>query len=300
MQNDDKSKNLAKLINEMAAFGLCDAIGEGISIHDIDFRIIYQNKTSREIFGDHAGEYCYKAYHGTDSPDNDCPQIVTYKDGQSHLVEKRLQTYKGVMDFEILSSPLRDPEGNIIAGIEIWRDITSRKKAETAAHEERGKSEKYLNIADVMLIAINSDEKISLINQKGSMVLGGREEDIVGKNWFDTFIPEKIREDTRGVFRKLMAGEIKSTRYHENPIIPFDGFERIIAWHNTILRDDSGKIIGTLSSGEDITDRKRMEKEIKTRMEELEAFYSIAVGRELKMKELKVEIEKLQNALSKK
>jgi PAS domain S-box-containing protein len=132
------------------------------------------------------------------------------------------------------------------------------------------------------------------------MVLGGREEDIVGKNWFDTFIPEKARENTRGVFRKLMAGEIKSTRYYENPIIPFDGFERIIAWHNTILKDDSGKIIGTLSSGEDITDRKRMEKEIKTRMEELEAFYSIAVGRELKMKELKVEIEKLQNALSKK
>ena len=300
MHQDDKSTNLVKLINEMAGFGLCDAIGEGISIHDIDFRILYQNKTSREIFGNHLGEYCYKAYHGADSPDNDCPQTAAYKDGQSHLAAKRLQTDKGMLDFEILSSPLKDPEGNIIAGIEIWRDITGRKKAEATAHEERGKSGKYLDIADIMIMAIGSDEKISLINQKGSMVLGGKEEDIVGKNWFDTFIPEKIRENTREVFRKLMAGEVKSTRYFENAVVPFDGFERIIAWHNTILKDDSGKITGTLSSGEDITDRKKMEKEIKNRMEELETFYSIAVGRELKMKELKVEIAKLQDALSKK
>ncbi len=187
---------------------------------------------------------------------------------------------------------------NYLVGMGI--DISDLRKTEAIAQKERSKAENYFDIADIMLIVIDSDEKVSLINQKGRMVLGGREEDIVGKNWFETFIPETMRENTRKVFRKLMAGEVKSARYYENLIVPYDGFQRMIAWHNTILKDASGNIVGTLSSGEDITDRKRMEKEIKSRMDELESFYTIAVGRELKMKELKKEIEKLKEDLSKK
>ncbi|MBW2428626.1 MAG: PAS domain S-box protein [Deltaproteobacteria bacterium] len=56
-----------------------------------------------------------------------------------------------------------------------------------------------------------------------------------------------------------MAGEIEPIEYYENPVLTKIGEERIIAWHNTILKDDEGRISGTLSSGEDITEQKRTE-----------------------------------------
>jgi PAS domain S-box-containing protein len=56
-----------------------------------------------------------------------------------------------------------------------------------------------------------------------------------------------------------MAGEVEPIEYYENSVLTKNGEERVIAWHNTILKDDVGNIIGTLSSGEDITERKRAE-----------------------------------------
>jgi two-component system NtrC family sensor kinase len=81
----------------------------------------------------------------------------------------------------------------------------------------------------------------------------------------------------REVFLKLMAGETKIAEYYENPISIRSGDERIIAWHSTIVRDKAGRIIGTLSSGEDITERKRTEAEL-LRSEKLASVGQLAAG----------------------
>jgi len=141
----------------------------------------------------------------------------------------------------------------------ILRDITERKLAEEALREERDKAQKYLDVAEVMFVIIGADQKVPLVNNKCCGTLGYKEEEIIGKNWFDNFIPERIKDEVKTVFQKLMAGEIELTEYFENLILTKSGEERIIAWHNTVLRDKAGNIIGTLSSGEDITERKRME-----------------------------------------
>lgn len=122
---------------------------------------------------------------------------------------------------------------------------------------ERDRTQRYLDIAGVILVALDRQGVITLINQKGCALLGWSEDQLVGKSWFDTCLPARIREKTRAVFAQLMAGQIKESEYYENPILTRDGQERLIAWHNTILRDEAGHITGALSSGEDITERKR-------------------------------------------
>jgi PAS domain S-box-containing protein len=117
----------------------------------------------------------------------------------------------------------------------------------------------YLDLAGVMFVAIDSDQKVTLINQKGCQIIGLTKEEILGKNWFDTFIPEKIRDEIRAGFLDLMRGLIESMEYLENPILLANGEERIISWHNTVLRDEFGRVVGTLSSGEDITERRKAE-----------------------------------------
>ncbi|MFH1032753.1 MAG: PAS domain S-box protein [Chloroflexota bacterium] len=145
------------------------------------------------------------------------------------------------------------------AVVAIRRDISARKEAEAALLRERALANQYLQTAGVIMIALDKSGKVNLSNQKAIEVLGYTEKAIIGKNWFDTFIPDKDRKQVRGVFDKLMTGEVKPVDYFENPVLTKNGEERLIAWHNTLLMDDS-RITGTLSSGEDITESKQTEK----------------------------------------
>jgi len=138
-------------------------------------------------------------------------------------------------------------------------DITERRQVEEALRQERDRAQKLLDIAGVMFVAIDANGEVTLVNQKGRAVLGYGQKEIIGKNWFDNFLPERIKDQTKTVFNSLMAGEIEPIEYVENAVLTKIGEERIIAWHNTILTDNQGNAVGTLSSGEDITERKRAE-----------------------------------------
>jgi len=142
------------------------------------------------------------------------------------------------------------------------RQVVGRKQAEEALHQERNKAQKYLDVAGVMLVAIDANQKVSLINKKGCEILGCKEEEIIGQNWFDKFLPERVRDEVIAAFEKLMAGEIEPVEYFENPVLTRTGGETFIAWHNAVLTDAAGNIVGVLCSGEDITERQLLWKKM--------------------------------------
>jgi len=134
------------------------------------------------------------------------------------------------------------------------------KTASRQSEIERDKAQQYLDTAGVMFVAIDANQKVTLINKKGCEVLGYRQEEILGKNWLENFIPERLREDVTSVFNQLMAGEIEPVEYFENPVLTRSGEERIISWHNTVICDDQSRIVGALGAGVDVTERKRAEE----------------------------------------
>ena len=170
-----------------------------------------------------------------------------------------------------------------------FMDITERKQAEEAALRERDKAQQYLNIAEVILIATDEEDRVNLINRKGCQIMGYKEEEIIGKKWPGDFVPEEAKAFERDLLKQLISGEADHIEY-ESPILTKDGEERMIRWHDTVTRGEKGAIIGTLSSGEDITERKRMEREIQEkngqliRSERLAAIGQLAggVGHELR------------------
>jgi len=162
----------------------------------------------------------------------------------------------------VTTSPLFSSDNEVIGAIENFRDLTKHKGLWGKLREERNKAHLYLNIAGVIIIAINKQGEISLINKKGCDVLGYQEKEIIGKNWYDLCVPEDVREERKELFKKVMAGEQEEAEDYENIILTKSGEERIIAWHNTTLIDEKGQIFGTLSSGEDITKRKQAEEEL--------------------------------------
>jgi PAS domain S-box-containing protein len=144
---------------------------------------------------------------------------------------------------------------------ELEASDAKRRRADEALRKERDRAQRYLDIAEVMLVAINEMGNVALINRKGCKILGYNEEELVGKSWFDTCLPARIREDVRFIFQRLVDGEVEPVEYYENPVQTKSGEERIIAWHNTVVVDEGGDIVGTLSSGQDITERVRSEEE---------------------------------------
>lgn len=106
------------------------AIGEGISIQDRAFRVIYQNEAHKQLVGrDCHGELCFAAYSASAQVCDGCPVVQTFADGLSHLQEKRLVNSDEERYIEIFSYPLRDRHGVVVAGIETVRDVTHRWKA---------------------------------------------------------------------------------------------------------------------------------------------------------------------------
>jgi two-component system cell cycle sensor histidine kinase/response regulator CckA len=143
--------------------------------------------------------------------------------------------------------------------------VQERREAERALMRESNKLRKYLEVAGVIVVVLDRQGQVELINRKGCEVLGFREGEILGKNWLSNFIPERMKTEVQLVFSMLVsdakdAGDAEG--YYENPVLTRGGGERTILWHNSVLRED-GHVIGLLSSGEDITERKLTEKALK-------------------------------------
>ena len=130
-------------------------------------------------------------------------------------------------------------------------------------YNERDRAREYLDIAGVILLALDTDGKVILINKYGAEIIGAEAEDIIGKPWFDTFILESDREDIAAVSAQIVAGDLPPVEYYENKIMTVSGEIRLVAWHNAILRDKAGFITGTLSSGQDITAQRKAEETLK-------------------------------------
>ena len=190
-------------------------------------------------------------------------------------ITKRIQSLTWrVMDFSEKSMNIKQKglrEGDELKVLdERFRNLTEeitisheslKKQAETL-RRERDKAQNYLDIAGTIIMALNPEGEITLMNRKGCTILGYCEEDIIGKNWFVNFVPERIRPEIKAVFEKIMAGDIDLVEYSENAVLGKGGEERLIAWHNSVLKDQGGRVIGVLRSGEDVTDHKKLERSL--------------------------------------
>lgn len=153
--------------------------------------------------------------------------------------------------------------------VELEAIAQEKEKTEEALRAAHQQTEEYLDVAGVMFVVLNPDATVALVNRKACEVLGYDASEITGRNWFDNFLPERLRATVRDVFRRVMTGESEPAEYYENPVLTRGGEERIILWHNATLTDETG-VRGTLSSGTDITERKMAEEALQRAHDELE------------------------------
>ncbi|MDN5340280.1 MAG: hypothetical protein PWQ30_1389 [Euryarchaeota archaeon] len=133
----------------------------------------------------------------------------------------------------------------------------------------------YMDVVGVLLVVIGTDHTVRLVNRHGCELLGYREEELLGKDWFDTVVPEPLREARRRGFDEAIARRTALPGQREHPVVTQTGDELILAWQYTVLTDDEGRPIGVIGSGTDITERIFAEERLRKAHDEANLYLDI-------------------------
>jgi two-component system sensor histidine kinase/response regulator len=109
-------------------------------------------------------------------------------------------------------------------------------------------------------IALDQEQRVTFCNDAALTALGRRKEEIIGRAWDSQFVSPSCFDDQTPLL--LDDGRSDLPVRHENYIFTKSNQKRLISWYNTALYDASGTLTGTVAIGEDITDRKRIEREL--------------------------------------
>ncbi|MBU1862778.1 MAG: alpha/beta fold hydrolase [Candidatus Omnitrophica bacterium] len=190
---------------------------------------------------------------------------ILKEEGELHSFETQIRTKSGEMRTMLFSGVRVDLDYEECL-ITTASDITERKRAEEELQKAQKIAQQYFDVAASMMIVLDREGKIAAINDQGCKNLGysvEEKETLLGMDWFDNFISEEEREKVREYFFQIIRGGRPRFEYFENYIITKDKKRRLISWHNTYLEDEQGRITSALSSGEDITDKRKAEEELK-------------------------------------
>lgn len=246
---------------------ILEALPVGVWILNENGAIIHGNPAADRIWAgsryvgiDRYGEYkAWRVSTGERIEAGQWAAARAIKSGEAVYNEEiEIESFDGTHKFILNSAiPLRDSKGKTIGAVVVNADVTQIKQAEQAARYAHDRAQQYLDVAGELIVRLDSRGDIALINKSGCKLLGyDNEQELLGRNWFDQCLPEENRPQVAKTFFDSLAAKQDFPLLYENPVLTRSGEIRQILWHNATLRDKEGRITGTLSSGQDITEWK--------------------------------------------
>jgi len=253
----------------------------GIFVLDADHKVILWNKACEELTGVKAADIVgtdnhWQAFYGKKRPcladliiDGRYDEVSSFYDayGESKLASGGLHaeswyTGLGGQDRYVIidATPIYNSKGDLVAVVETLQDITQRKRIEEALEHERNFTSNILDTVGSLVLVLDRKGRIIRFNRACEEITGYTFEEVKDKYIFDVLIPPEESEKVKGVFSKLKAGQFPNS--YENYWMTKDGERRLIAWSNTALTDANGEVEWIIPTGIDVTERKKVEKEL--------------------------------------
>jgi polar amino acid transport system substrate-binding protein len=273
---------------------ILDSAGEGIFGVDLEGKVAFINPAANRMLGYAPDELIGKAVHekihhshadGTAYPKQECPMYLTHVDGTDHHVSDEVLWRKDGTSFpvEYTSMPIKK-EGRVVGAVVTFMDIAARKKMETALLAERERLQKILDTSPVG-VGISTEGVIRFANPRFAELFYRKKGEAAQQAYVNI-------EDRDFIMSELeRSGSVRD-------------FELKTFGRNREIQDTLATFISTEYQGQngilawlvDVSGLKKAEKELQTKFDELERFRRLAIGRELKMIELKKEINELLEA----
>ena len=163
--------------------------------------------------------------------------------------------------FDGYYSPLYGPSGEVVGGAAVIRDTTERKRAEGQAREAHQRLRFHVENTPLAVIEWDSDFRVSRWSEAAERLFGWGAEEVLGKHFGDwEFVPpEDAREVALVTERQRRGGEVQGVLRNRN--YTKGGAVLHCEWYNSVLRDETGRLVSVLSLVLDVTARVRAERE---------------------------------------
>jgi len=153
-----------------------------------------------------------------------------------------------------------------------WRDVSNQRALARARVESRETQARYqllIDTAGSAIVALSPEYRIIEFNREAEAIYGWRRADVLGKNYLELFLPTERRSTVADMIQQILAGA--SVQGFEGVLRASNDEKRIILWNVRRLAGDGNNALGIIGVGQDITERKRAEEQIRRLNEELEA-----------------------------
>jgi PAS domain S-box-containing protein len=245
-----------------------DNINVGIALISRNMEMLALNNQMKKWYPDidiSQKPICYKSFNKPSINDlcPDCPVCITLNDGEVHeSVLDRIADNK-VRNYRVISSPLKDKKGKIIAAIEMIEDITEQKKVQEALQRSELKYRELVQNANSIILRMDSQGNVTFFNEFAQQFFGYTEDEILGKNVVGSIVPETDSElrNLAAMIRDIGLNPEKHAS-NENENMRKDGGRIWVSWTNKAIYDKDGNIIETLCVGNDVTERKLLERQL--------------------------------------
>ncbi|HEY9630471.1 MAG TPA: PAS domain S-box protein [Coleofasciculaceae cyanobacterium] len=254
-----------KLLNNF--FSAASSAKIGLCIHDQNLRFVQINEALAAINGysvaDHLGKTTTELLPELAPAVNPLhEQVLTT--GQAIIdleITTEVPNQFGVMRywlasyFPILSS---DSDAQTVGVGVIVTEVSDRKRAEAILVEADRRWRSLLDNVQLIVVGLNHDGNVEYVNPFFLQLTSYAEEEVLGQYWFDHFLAPGQKPSVQVFFQEALEKDFHP--HYRNSIVTKLGEERMIAWSNTLLRNAEGKPVGTISIGEDVTERHRLEQ----------------------------------------
>ncbi|MCX8150255.1 MAG: PAS domain S-box protein [Candidatus Bathyarchaeota archaeon] len=244
------------------------SLGAGLVLISKDYHVLWANDLIRRYRGAVEGKLCYTVLNDLNAPCPDCGVTKIFA-GQTatDIHEYNSTTIDGKPYWvEIIATPIKDETGQIVAAAEVAVDITERKKIEENVKlSERRWATTLSSIGDAV-IATDKEGKITFMNPVAESLTGWSNAEAESKPLSQVF--HIINEETRKIVenpvaRVLKEGTVVGLANH-TLLINRHGKEIPISDSGAPIRDDTGKITGVILVFRDVTERRKIRKELES------------------------------------
>ncbi len=185
----------------------------------------------------------------------DLDYLDMYKDAKEVMrslvfTDKVIPTRDGRW-YKIRIMPYRTLEDKIDGLVLTFIDITERKLAEEILMESQSVFRSLIHAVPGVILGLSSDGSIIEFNPRAEKLFGYKRINVLGKNYFDIFIPESSRKKVKADMKKLLSGTLP--KLYKNPVKAANGKDLLIEWSAHKLLDEKGKLSGIITVGENIT-----------------------------------------------